>query len=247
MTKQTNFKLTIAYDGSRYQGWQRLKKAETVQSKLEECLSKLADETVEIVGSGRTDAGVHAQAQVANFHTAAKLTPKQIMDDCLLYLPKDIIVTAVEEVPPRFHARYNAKRKTYVYRVWNAPLPDVFQRRTTWHVPESLNVGAMRRAAQQLVGKHDFRSFTNTKGEEKSTVRTIYALEVTHTGPVVELTFEADGFLYNMARILAGTLVDAGRGTIAPEAIPGILKACSRAASGPIAPPQGLFLMDVVY
>ena len=242
-----NYRITIAYDGSRYQGWQRQKKGDTIQARLEACLSALAEETLELIGSGRTDAGVHALGQVANFHCLAVLRPEAILDYCYAHLPPDIVVTDAEEVAPRFHARYNAQRKTYLYRIWNAPRHDVFLGKYTWHVPAPLDLACMRRAAKPLVGKQDFRSFTNLKAPEKSTVRQLFAIAIAHSGALVEIRLDADGFLYNMARILVGTLVEAGTGKLAPESFPELLAAHTRAASGPIAPPQGLFLEKVVY
>lgn len=242
-----NYRITIAYDGSRYLGWQRQKKGDSVQAKIEACLSSLTGESVEIVGSGRTDAGVHALAQVANFHCKAVLQPQAIVEHCGKQLPLDIVVTDAAAAGLRFHARYNAKRKSYLYRICNAPQHDVFLRKYAWHVPAPLDLERMRQAARHLVGKRDFRSFTNLKAEEKTTVRHMFAVDITRTGALMEIVMDADGFLYNMARIIVGTLVDAGLGKLAPETFPELLAARSRAASGPIAPPHGLFLQKVVY
>jgi tRNA pseudouridine38-40 synthase len=247
-----NLKIVIQYDGSRYLGWQRQKEEDperprTIQGKLEQVLSRMTGEKIEVLGACRTDAGVHAEAQVANFLTASTLSLQEVRAYLTRYLPEDIAVTAADQVDARFHARYRARRKRYVYRIWTAPHPPVFQRRYCLHLPEALDLEAMRRAAGLLAGKHDFRSFTTLRTKTKSTVRTLHALEVRERDGWVELHFEAEGFLHNMARILTGTLLEVGAGRLPAEAMESILEARERSAAGPLAPPQGLCLLEVLY
>ena len=247
-----NLKIVVQYDGSRYLGWQRQKEEDperprTIQGKLEQVLSRMTGESIEVIGACRTDAGVHAEAQVANFRTSSTLTLQEVRAYCTRYLPEDIAVTAADQVDARFHARYRARRKRYVYRIWTAPHPHVFRRRYCLHLPEALDLAAMRRAAALLTGEHDFLSFTSSKSRTKSTVRTLHALEVREQEGWVELAFEGDGFLHNMARILTGTLLEVGGSRLEAEAVGGILEACERSAAGPLAPPQGLCLLEVLY
>jgi len=247
-----NLKLVVQYDGSRYLGWQRQREEDpasprTIQGKLEQVLSRMTGKKVQLIGACRTDAGVHAEAQVANFLTSSALSLQEILAYLTRYLPEDIAVTAADQVDERFHARYRARRKRYVYRIWTAAYPHVFRRRYCLHLPETLDLEAMRRAAGLLVGQHDFRSFTTAKSKAKPAVRTLHALEVHDQEGWVELHFEGDGFLHNMARILTGTLLEVGAGRLAPESVAGILEARERSAAGPLAPPQGLCLLEVTY
>jgi tRNA pseudouridine38-40 synthase len=243
-----NIRLLLQYDGTRYFGWQRQgEEQRTIQGRLEAVLSRMSGEALQIIGAGRTDAGAHALGQVANFHTASPLPVQGIRDYCNRHLPEDIVVLAAEEADPRFHARYRARAKRYHYRICNRLVRDVFSRRYAWHVPEPLDLGAMRRAAALLVGEHDFRSFTSLKSKHKSAVRRLTALEAESQEGEATLRFEADGFLYNMARILTGTLVEVGLGRLAPERVGEILAARDRSLAGPMAPPHGLFLVEVLY
>lgn len=243
-----NLRLNICYDGTRYRGWQRLTgSAEmTIQEKLEQTLSRILSEPVEIIGSGRTDAGVHAMGQVANFHCENPMEPERILEELRRYLPEDIGVYSCELVPPRFHARLNAKSKTYCYRIWNSQAPCVFQRRYVARYPEKLDLEAMQHAAALLVGRHDFSAFCANRKMKKSTVREISRLELVRAGDEIQLTVTGDGFLYNMVRILAGTLIEVGRGERLPESIPELFGA-KREAAGFLAYPQGLCLMEVTY
>jgi len=246
-----NIKLVVQYDGSRYLGWQRQKEEDserprTIQGKLEQVLSRMTGEKVQLIGACRTDAGVHAEGQVANFLTSSALSLQEVLAYLTRYLPEDIAVTAADQVDARFHSRYRARGKHYVYRIWAAPYPQVFRRRYCLHLPEALDLEAMRRAAALLVGEHDFRSFTSSKSKTKSTVRTLHALELRGEGDWLELHFEGDGFLHNMARILTGTLLEVGAERLPAEAMAGILEA-ARSAAGPLAPPQGLCLLEVLY
>lgn len=243
-----NFKITIQYDGSRYQGWQKQGSTEnTLQGKFETLLSRLAGEPVEISASGRTDAGVHAYGQVANFHMNTPLSAQELMEKINSYLPEDVAVIDCIEADARFHARLNAKKKTYRYRVLNSAVPHVFDRKYVYQVPEALDVEAMREAASYLTGTHDFKSFTSAKKSKKSTVRTIESIEIVRDGDEIRFLFTGDGFLFHMVRILTGTLLEVGLGKKKPADMEQILDACDRQEAGFLAPAQGLALMEVSY
>lgn len=243
-----NLKLILTYDGTRYRGWQRLSGEEnTIQGKLETTLSRILGEPVEVSGSGRTDAGAHALGQVASFHCQNPMPCPALLEDLRSYLPEDIGVLSCEEAAPRFHARLNATGKTYLYRVWNSPEPCVFDRRYVYRMEEPLDLSAMERAASMLLGTHDFLSFCSNKHFKKSSLRTISSLTIRRQGPEVRFTVTGDGFLYNMVRILVGTLLEVGTGRRSPEEIPQILAARNRAAAGYTVPAAGLFLTEVTY
>ena len=243
-----NYKLTIQYDGTRYRGWQvQGNTDQTIQGKLEGVLSRLTGQPVEVHGSGRTDAGVHALGQVANVKLPRPMEPSELLGELNRYLPADIGVIAVEPAPERFHARLNARSKTYRYRIWNSAIPNVLERSYLYALPEPLNVTAMERAAADLVGTHDFRSFCGLKRFKKSTVRTITDIAITQDGAEVRLEFTGNGFLMRMVRILAGTLVEVGLGQREADTMPAVLAAQDRAAAGPALPAQGLALVRVEY
>ena len=243
-----NYKLTFQYDGSRYDGWQRQgNTGNTIQGKLEAVLSRLSQAPVELHGAGRTDAGVHALAQAASVRLPDALTPREIRDYLNRYLPEDIAVIAVEEAPPRFHARLSAVGKVYRYQLRLGAIPDVFRRKYQYRVEEPLDLAAMERAAALLTGQHDFRSFCADRRTRKSTVRTVHSIQMTRQGADLDLTFRGNGFLYHMVRILTGTLLEVGLGRRAPEDIPSILAARDRSAAGFTAPAQGLVLVEVEY
>ena len=242
-----NLRLDICYDGTRYRGWQRLPgKDDTIQGKLETALSRILGEPIEISGSGRTDAGVHARGQVANFHCESTMAAPEILENLRRYLPEDIGIYSCRDVSERFHARLNAKEKTYCYRVWNSEMPCVFDRRFVAVMPERLDVDAMEQAARYLMGQHDFAAFCGNAKMKKSTVRYIRDLTVTRQGNEVRITVTGNGFLHNMVRILVGTLVEVGRGEREPDSIPQLFGG-KRAEAGFLAPPQGLCLMEVYY
>lgn len=243
-----NLKLILTYDGTRYRGWQRLSGEEnTIQGKLETTLSRILGEPVEVSGSGRTDAGAHALGQVASFHCQNPMPCPALLEALRSYLPEDIGVLSCEEAAPRFHARLNATGKTYLYRVWNSPEPCVFDRRYVYRMEEPLDLSAMERAASMLLGTHDFLSFCSNKHFKKPSLRTISSLTIRRQGPEVRFTVTGDGFLYNMVRILVGTLLEVGTGRRSPEEIPQILAARNRAAAGYTVPAAGLFLTEVTY
>ena len=242
-----NLRLDLCYDGTRYRGWQRLPgKDDTIQGKLEVTLSRILDENIEISGSGRTDAGVHARGQVSNFHCENPMKPEEILLKLRMYLPEDIGIYSCREVSPRFHARLNAKEKTYCYRIWNSSSPCVFDRRFVTVMAEELNLEAMRSAAEKLLGEHDFSAFCGNAKMKKSTVRYIRSIDIHRMGEEIRITVTGNGFLHNMVRILVGTLIEVGRGTRSADSIPALFGG-KRADAGFLAPAQGLCLMEVFY
>lgn len=243
-----NYKLLIQYEGTRYKGWQsQISTDQTIQGKLTHILERMTGEPVDLNGSGRTDAGVHARCQVANVKLRDGFSPREILEYLNEYLPEDIAVQDVIPVDMRFHSRLNAVEKTYVYRIWNSPVPDVFERRYVSVVEEKLDLEAMKKAAALLIGTHDFQSFCTKKKTKKSTVRTVTEIRIEKIGREVRLTYTGDGFLYHMVRILTGTLIEVGLHQRKPEEMPSILAALSREKAGALAPAQGLTLWDVRY
>ena len=243
-----NYKFVIQYEGTRYQGWQRqITTQQTIQGKLEAVLSRMTDRKVELAGSGRTDSGVHALGQVASAHLETSLSTDEIMSYVNQYLPEDIAVIAVEEVDDRFHARLKAKEKTYLYRVLCSDVPHIFDRRYVYVHPARLDLNAMRRAAELLIGTHDFKGFSSKKKMKKSSVRTIYEIRIDQVGDEVRFRYRGDGFLYHMVRIMTGTLLEIGRGERRPETISEILKSGDREKAGELVPGKGLTLVEVMY
>ena len=242
-----NLRLDLCYDGTRYRGWQRLAGVDnTIQGKLEQTLTRILNEPIEISGSGRTDAGAHALGQVASFHCRSTMPAQEILAQLRRYLPEDIGIYSCSEVQPRFHARLNAKTKTYRYRIWNSDMPCVFERRYVTVLPEQLDVTAMKQAASVLVGEHDFSAFCAAKGKKKSTVRRVDRIEIQRCGEELRFTFTGNGFLYNMVRIMVGTLVEVGMGQRTPESVLHLFGG-SRSDAGRLMSAQGLCLMEVTY
>ena len=242
-----NLRLDVCYDGTRYRGWQRLPgKDDTIQGKLETALSRILGEPIEISGSGRTDAGVHARGQVANFHCESTMPAAEILENLRRYLPEDIGIYSCRDVSPRFHARLNAKEKTYLYRIWYSDAPCVFDRRYVAVMRENFDLDAMEQAAAHLCGEHDFSAFCGNAKMKKSTVRFIRSIEIQKDENELRLYFTGNGFLHNMVRILVGTLAEVGRGERQPESIPELFGG-KRADAGFLAPAQGLCLMEVQY
>ena len=242
-----NYRLTLCYDGSRYNGWQRQGSTKnTIQEKLETTLSRILGETVEISGSGRTDAGVHARMQTASFRAKSDMPPEVILAGLRAHLPEDIGAVSLEIAPPRFHARLSCTGKTYLYRVWVSDAPCVFERKYVLPRPGSFDLAKMREAAALLCGERDFAAFSTGK-TKKSTVRRIDEIRVEPCGPELRLWFSGNGFLYNMVRILAGTLLEIGAGTIQPDDIPAILASRRRENAGPTLPARGLCLWETRY
>lgn len=243
-----NIRLLLQYEGTRYQGWQKqTSSGNTIQGKLENLLGRMCGEEIELTASGRTDAGVHALGQVANFYTSSNMSVEEMLAYINTYLPEDIAVVGISEAAPRFHSRLNAVGKQYCYQVINSELPDVFRRRYALMVPEQLDEDAMRRAAGYLCGEHDFKSFTSTKKGKKSTVRRIDRIEIKRQGDVLTFTFEGNGFLHHMVRILMGTLLEVGMGKRPPESMTDIIDKKNREAAGYLVPAKGLTLMQVFY
>lgn len=243
-----NYKLTIQYDGTRYDGWQRQGNTDnTLQGRLEGVLSRMVGKPVEVQGAGRTDAGVHARGQVASVHLPEGYTPQEIQNYLNRYLPEDVAVVEVVEVGERFHARLSATGKEYRYHIRMGSVPDVFARKYQYRVEELLDIPAMERAAGYLTGKHDFRSFCGNRRFKKSTVREVFHIGVEVCGSDLTLIYRGDGFLYNMVRILTGTLLEVGLGQRTPESMVDILEARERTAAGKTAPAQGLVLQEVYY
>ena len=242
-----NLRLDICYDGTRYRGWQRLSGTDnTIQGKIETALSRILGEPIEISGSGRTDAGVHAQGQVANFHCESQMSCDEILSQLRRYLPEDIGIYSCKDCSPRFHARLNAKEKTYRYRIWNSEMPCVFERRFAAVMPEKMDIQAMKKAAECFCGEHDFAAFCGNPKFKKSTVRFIRSLEVDRVGEEIRITVTGNGFLHNMVRIIAGTLIEVGGGERDAGSIPELFGG-KRAQAGFLVPPQGLCLMEVEY
>ena len=242
-----NIRLDICYDGTRYRGWQRLANTDnTIQGKLETALSRILGENIEISGSGRTDAGVHAKDQVANFHTQSGMPCSEMLAQLRKYLPEDIGILSVKDCSDRFHARLNAKEKTYCYRIWNSDSPCVFDRRSVYQLPEELDLAAMREAADLLLGEHDFSAFCGNPKMKKSTVRFIRSIEFKRCGEELRIYYTGNGFLQNMVRILTGTLIEVGRGERPADSIPDLFGAM-RSEAGFLAPAQGLCLEEVFY
>ena len=251
-----NYKLTLQYDGTKLNGWQKQGNTDnTIQGKLEAILEKMYGQYVEIHGSGRTDAGVHALGQVANFHVpevssgekVKAYSTEEIKSTLNEYLSKDIRVLNIETVDERFHARLTAKAKTYEYRIDNGEIANVFQRKYVMREETPLNLEAMRQAAGYLIGTHDFKTFCANKKMKKSTVRTIYSIHIDEKDGIVSIKYNGNGLLYNMVRILTGTLIEVGRGKRKPEEMQEIINAQDRGAAGFTAPAQGLFLVEVEY
>ena len=243
-----NIKVILQYEGTRYQGWQKQEStANTIQGKLESLLTRMCGRKVEVDGSGRTDAGVHALGQVANFHIETDKTPREIMDYMNEYLPEDIAVIRAEEVPERFHSRLNARGKTYRYRVLNSDIPHIFDRRYVYELPEELDMDAMRRAADALCGTHDYKAFTSNKRSRKSTVRTVESIEIERIEDEIRFTFKGNGFLYHMVRIMMGTLLEVGMHKREIAQISGLFEAGTREDAGMLVPAKGLTLVEVRY
>ncbi len=243
-----NYKLTIAYDGTKYNGWQRQGNTDnTIQGKLNEIISKYLGEEVDVAGSGRTDRGVHAKGQVASFKVKQELDMQRFIKDINGYLPMDIRVLKVCEADERFHARLSAVSKTYEYVIDNGEVSDVFTRKYAYRLEERVDVEAMKRAAKLLIGTHDYKSFCGNKHFKKSSVRTVTDIEITECDGKVVIAYTGDGFLQNMVRIMTGTLVEVGLGKREAVEMSTLLLAKSREAAGFMAPAEGLFLKEVRY
>lgn len=242
-----NVKILLEYDGTNYHGWQRQKNARSIQEVLEEAISAITGEKIRVNGAGRTDAGVHAAGQVANFKTNTRIPVEKLPYAINSRLPDDIVVKEARMVPEEFHARLSAKAKVYSYTIYNAPFPSPLLRNYTYFFPLPLDMGAMKEAASQFVGLHDFSAFRASGSPVKSSVRQINRLEINRCQDLIKIEIEANGFLYNMVRIIAGTLLDAGLHKINPGEVASIIRSGDRDRAGKTLPPQGLCLLKVVY
>lgn len=243
-----NIKLTIMYDGKDFNGWQKQPNKLNIQGTIEKVISEMTGEEIELNASGRTDAGVHSFGQVANFKTNSKIPIDKFPIAINSKIKKSIVITNAEEVEERFHSRYNCKRKTYRYIIDNSEFPTPMYRYLEYHIPNKLNIEAMKKAAKYFEGEHDFKAFKSSGTSSKSSVRTIYKAEVKkaeNNRIYIELT--GNGFLYNMVRIISGTLVEVGLGKIKPEKIKTIIESKDRQKAGKTLPAHGLYLMNVNY
>lgn len=249
MVSMRYLKLTVAYDGTAYHGWavQPQVHGPTIQGTMQERFKLLTGETLKLVAASRTDAGVHARGQVVAFATQSRIPLERWPQAANGVLPPDIAVLSAEETQPGFDPRRDATGKTYTYTIYNNPLPDVFQRRFSYHVRPPLAADRMDEAARYLVGTHDFRAFAATGGAAKTSVRTVYDCRVRRDGPWIKVEITANGFLYHMVRIIVGTLVEVGLGKLTPEEVARILRSGRRELAGPTAPAHGLCLERVLF
>nr|WP_297708621.1 tRNA pseudouridine(38-40) synthase TruA [uncultured Butyrivibrio sp.] len=247
-----NYKFLISYDGTRFHGWEKQPGNDmTIQGKLENVLSRMVGEnngeTVNVIGAGRTDAGVHARAMTANAVLETEKSELEIMEYMNSYLPEDISVNDVKVCSDRFHARYNAIGKTYRYTCWCGESKPVFDRKYVTVLDRTPDIAKMEKAAEYLVGIHDFKSFCGNTHMKKSTVRNVDTINIERSGNYIRFYFHGNGFLQNMVRILTGTLLEVGYGRMQPEDIKNVLEACDRNMAGPTARPEGLCMMKVDY
>lgn len=239
--------LRIAYDGTNYVGWQKQPNGTSVEETVNKALSDLTGENIEVIGASRTDSGVHALGNVAVFDTESRIPGEKFSFALNQRLPEDIVVQESSEVDPEFHPRYAECTKTYEYRIYNATHRNPLNARYTYFYHGCLDIGAMREAAEYLVGEHDFASFCSAGAQVKTTVRCIYGVEIEEIEHTITIRINGNGFLYNMVRIIAGTLIQVGAGAIKPQNMQDIVNACDRESAGPTAPAQGLTLMRIEY
>lgn len=242
-----NIKLTIEYDGTEYHGWQIQKNGITVQESIKNAVKKVTGEDVNVIGCGRTDAGVHALNYVCNFKTQSKIPPQKFKDALNSRLPEDIRCKKSEAVDDSFHSSYSATAKTYMYKILNTPDKKVFERNYSWHYKYPTDIEKMRIAAREFIGEHDFIGFAAAGFTVSTTVRSIYDLKIDKTDGIITIEITGNGFLYNMVRIIAGTLVMMGNGKIDFRLANEIIESKDRKRAGITAPPQGLFLKEVYY
>ncbi|HHW58217.1 MAG TPA: tRNA pseudouridine(38-40) synthase TruA [Clostridia bacterium] len=242
-----NVMIVIEYDGTNYHGWQYQKNAVTVQEVLEKAIKKVTGEEVNLIGASRTDTGVHALYQVANFRTTTKIPVKNLPYALNSVLPDDVVVVQAKEVDDSFHARYSAKKKRYRYLILNRKFPMPTMRNYCWHIDYPLNIEKMKKAASYLVGTHDFSAFKASGSSKTSTIRTVHDLTIEKNEDFISIEIEADGFLYNMVRIIVGTLVYVGLGKIKENTLYDILNSKDRTKAGITAPSEGLYLIKIIY
>ena len=242
-----NIKLTVEYDGTNYHGWQAQPDGQTIQQILEQALETMLGVKTRLNGSGRTDAGVHALGQVANFNFAGDVDLRRLQKGLNSLTPRDIVVKQVKLVPDSFDARRDARSRVYQYRIWNHPVPSAFYRGFSWHVYDPLNLSPMQEAIRFLEGEHNFASFQAAGCDAAHPIRSIYSNSLNGDGDFLVYTVEATAFLRHMVRNIVGTLVEVGRGERSPAAFAELLAAQDRTQAGPTAPPEGLFLVEVKY
>lgn len=247
MRMARNIKLTIEYDGTDYHGWQSQDNALSIQSVITDAIEKIAGEKVKLYGSGRTDAGVHAFGQVANFHTKCGIPVGKIPAALNSILPDDIVIKNAEEVSRSFHSRYSCRGKTYRYVILNSPMPSAFMRNKVAHFPHALDIEAMREACGYLCGTKDFSAFCAAGSSVKDFTRTITAADIKKKGDIIEFTVTGNGFLRNMVRIIVGTLIEVGRGKMSPEEFGAVIDSRNRKNAGMTMPAHGLYLEEVFY
>ena len=242
-----NIKLVIEYDGKSFGGWQKQPNKPNIQGEIEKAIFNITKEEVDLIGSGRTDAGVHSLGQVANFKTNSQIPIEKFAIAINSKLKRSIVIKKAEEVDERFHSRLNCKKKTYKYVINNSPEGTAIYRNLETHIPQKLDVEKMKKAVKYFEGEHDFKAFKASGTSSKSSVRTIYEANVYQEGDKIFIELTGNGFLYNMVRIIAGTLVDVGLGKIEPEKIPEIIQQGKRENAGKTLPPNGLYLLKVMY
>lgn len=242
-----NIKLTIEYDGKDFNGWQKQPNKLNIQGTIEQTIKSITGEDVELNASGRTDAGVHALGQVANFKTNSKIPIEKFAIALNSRLKKSIVIKKAEEVDERFHSRLNCKKKTYRYIINNSSEGSAIYRNLETHIPQKLDVEKMKKAIKYFEGEHDFKAFKASGTSSKNSVRTIYETKLYEQGERIYIELTGNGFLYNMVRIITGTLVEVGLGKISPDQIPEIIKIGKRENAGKTLPPQGLYLLKVMY
>ena len=243
-----NIRVLVEYDGTNYHGFQRqTDNLPTIQKSLEEALGLLVEHPVTVNGSGRTDAGVHARGQVINFITDCRIPAERLPFAMNSLLPEDIAAKDAQEAAPSFHAQFSARSKVYRYHIYNSRTPSAFERRYSYYVPQGLDIEKMRAAAGYIVGEHDFTAFRAAGSHAKTSVRNVSRLDIEYMPPHLYITVEANGFLYNMVRIITGTLLYVGKGKLTPDEVRDFVNSGRREEAGPTVPPQGLCLMEVKY
>lgn len=242
-----NIKLTLEYDGTNYYGWQKQKKFKTIQNEIEYAIELVTKEHCEVIGSSRTDAGVHAKGFVANFKTNSKVPPNKFREALNVKLPDDIVIIKSEQVEQDFHSRYCARGKTYEYYILNSDVPSALMRKQVYHYKFDLDVELMKIAAKQFIGTHDFSAFKSQGSSVKGTIRTIFDINIEKEKKIIKISVSGDGFLYNMVRIIVGTLIDVGRGKTDAMSISEIINKKDRSLAGDCVPSHGLLLKEVYY
>ncbi|BEP30054.1 tRNA pseudouridine(38-40) synthase TruA [Helicovermis profundi] len=243
-----NYKIKIIYDGTKYKGWQRLGNGElTIQGKIEEILTKYFRINVEIIGSSRTDAGVHAAGQIANFHIDKELNLQMFLKEINHYLPEDISITTISKEDERFHSRFNVSKKVYRYRIWTSSIGDPFNRKYYYQIEDELDIDKMKSVAEVFTGIHDFTTFTNAKSKKKSMEREVYKIDIINKKSYIDVVFTGNGFLYNMIRRMMTIIIDAGLNNINAKNARRMLEAKDRSLVKYMVPAKGLMLMEIKY